>query len=113
MENKKDFVRKEWNIFNRIDENRMVDVSWNQTESGYYSAQIEVLAFERATVISDIANKISDSKLEFSSLSARKGKDHELIVDLTVEIKSIKELEKLIEKIKKIKHVYDVYRVEA
>ena len=96
-----------------IDENRMVDVSWNQTESGYYSAQIEVLAFERATVISDIANKISDSKLEFSSLSARKGKDHELIVDLTVEIKSIKELEKLIEKIKKIKHVYDVYRVEA
>ena len=24
MENKKDFVRKEWNIFNRIDENRMV-----------------------------------------------------------------------------------------
>ncbi len=96
-----------------IDENRIVDVSWNQTESGFYSAQIEVMAFERATVISDIANKISDSKLEFSSLSARKGKDHELIVDLTVEIKSIKELEKLIEKIKKIKHVYDVYRVEA
>ena len=24
LENKKDFVRKEWNIFNRIDENRMV-----------------------------------------------------------------------------------------
>ena len=34
LENKKDFVRKEWNIFNRIDENRMVFAVFGNRRGG-------------------------------------------------------------------------------
>ena len=96
-----------------IEKNRIIEVTWNSTENGRYSAEIEAQAMDKPNVIADIAGRINDSKLVLNSLNARAGKDGDLIVDIRVEIKSIADLEKLMDKLKRIKHVFDVYRVKA
>lgn len=96
-----------------IEKNRIIEVKWNSTENGRYTAEIEAQAMDKPNVIADIAGRINDSKLVLNSLNARAGKDGDLIVDIRVEIKSIADLEKLMDKLKRIKHVFDVYRVKA
>lgn len=96
-----------------IEKNRIIEVTWNSTENGRYTAEIEAQAMDKPNVIADIAGRINDSKLVLNSLNARAGKDGDLIVDIRVEIKSIADLEKLMDKLKRIKHVFDVYRVKA
>ncbi|MGO1579786.1 MAG: RelA/SpoT family protein [Peptoniphilaceae bacterium] len=92
---------------------RLVDVYWDKEEGANYNAQFEVRALDKVNVISDVANKINDSKLMLHSLNARKTKDGDLFLDIIVEIHSRDELVRLIEKIKKIENVLDAYRLKA
>ena len=97
-----------------LDENtRLIEVSWDTGDSDSYSAEIEVHALDKSNVISDVANRINDSKLTLLSLNARVTKDRDLFLDIIVEIKSVDELNKLMEKIKRINNVFNVYRVKA
>ncbi|MDO5713196.1 MAG: bifunctional (p)ppGpp synthetase/guanosine-3',5'-bis(diphosphate) 3'-pyrophosphohydrolase [Tissierellia bacterium] len=101
------------NIAQNDDKSRYIDVSWDTGESGSYSAEIEVRAVDKSNVIGDIANRINDSKVELTSLSAKTTKDNVLIINIILEIHNIEELGRLIKKLKKIKNVLEAYRVSA
>lgn len=101
------------NIVNLENDSRIIDVKWDKEEGASYSTEIEVKALDKSNVISDVANKINDSKLNLHSLSARTTKDSDLYLDLVVEISNKEELRSLIAKLKKIQNVIDVYRVKA
>lgn len=100
------------NVQGLEDDPRFIKVKWDTKEGDSYNAQFEVMAFDKAHVIGDIANKINDSKLNMTALNART-KDGDLYVTITVDIKSIDELSRVIEKIKKVENVIDVYRLKA
>ena len=78
-----------------------------------YNAEIEVRAFDKGNIISDVASKINDHKLKLHSLNARVNKEHDLYLDLVVEIKNKEELNQIIDKIKKIDNVIDAYRIKG
>lgn len=101
------------NMVNLDDKSRVIDVNWDKEEGASYNTEIEVRAVDKSNVISDVANKINDSKLNLHSLSARTTKDGDLFLDLVVEISDKEELRSLIAKLKKIKNVIDAYRVKA
>lgn len=101
------------NISQNTDLSRYMDVSWDLGDNNAYSAELEVKAAEKSNVIGELANKISDSKINMTSLTAKANKDHILIVNIIMEIHNIEELDRLIVKLKKIKNVYDVYRVNG
>lgn len=101
------------NMVNLDDKARVIDVNWDKEEGASYNTEIEVRALDKSNVISDVANKINDSKLNLHSLSARTTKDGDLFLDLVVEISDKEELRSLMAKLKKIKNVIDVYRVKA
>ncbi|MDO5715872.1 MAG: bifunctional (p)ppGpp synthetase/guanosine-3',5'-bis(diphosphate) 3'-pyrophosphohydrolase [Tissierellia bacterium] len=101
------------NVKNIKDDSRIVDVSWQNKDGENYEASIEVLALDKPNVITDIAMRINESKLNMTYLNAKSTKEGDAILDITVEITDIKELERLMEKIKRVTNVFDVFRVKA
>lgn len=101
------------NVLNNIEKSRIVEVSWQKEEGTSYEAAIEVRALDKPNVISDVANRINEAKLNMTSLNAKATRDGDTIVDIILEITNIDELERIIEKLKKVKNVFDVYRMKA
>ena len=101
------------NVLNNIEKSRIVEVSWQKEEGTSYEAAIEVRALDKPNVISDIANRINEAKLNMTSLNAKATRDGDTIVDIILEITNIDELDRIIEKLKKVKNVFDVYRMKA
>ncbi|MDO5041207.1 MAG: bifunctional (p)ppGpp synthetase/guanosine-3',5'-bis(diphosphate) 3'-pyrophosphohydrolase [Peptoniphilus sp.] len=101
------------NINNLVNSDKIVDVYWDTEEGASYSTEIEVRAFDKKNVISDVASKINDMNLYMHSLNARVNKDKDLYLDIVVDIKNKEDLDKILGKIKKISNVIDAYRVKG
>ena len=101
------------NMQDNVDPSRLVEVKWQSSYETSYSASIEIRAFDKPNVISDIANRVNDSKLSISYLNAKVVKNGDAVIDITVEITDSEELERLMEKLKRINNVLEVYRVKA
>lgn len=99
------------NIAQNDDKSRYLEVKWDTGENGQYTAQIEIQAMDKSTVIGDVANRINDSKLNLISLTAKNTKDHILFINVKVELHNIDELDLLIKRLKKLKSIYNAYRV--
>lgn len=99
------------NIAQNDDKSRYLEVKWDTGENGQYTAQIEIQAMDKSTVIGDVANRINDSKLNLVSLTAQNTKDHILFINVKVELHNIDELDLLIKRLKKLKSIYNAYRV--
>lgn len=99
------------NIAQNDDKSRYLEVKWDTGENGQYTAQIEIQAIDKSTVIGDVANRINDSKLNLVSLTAKNTKDHILFINVKVELHNIDELDLLIKRLKKLKSIYNAYRV--
>ncbi len=101
------------NIPKDLSDERYIDVEWDTGERGSYQVQIEVRALDKSTVIGDVANRINESKLPLTALTAKKTKDKLLVMTIQIEIHDTEELKSVLKKIKKIDHVIDVYRVKG
>ncbi len=99
------------NIAQNDDKSRYLEVKWDTGENGQYTAQIEIQAMDKSTVIGDVANRINDSRLNLVSLTAKNTKDHILFINVKVELHNIDELDLLIKRLKKLKSIYNAYRV--
>lgn len=98
---------------NNVEQARLVEVKWENSNATSYSASIEIRAFDKPNVIGDIANRVNESKLSISYLNAKVIKNGDAVIDITVEITDSEELERLMEKLKRINNVLEVYRVKA
>lgn len=101
------------NIVVAEDTERFIEVEWDDDKKSSYPAEIQIKATDRAGLLAEITQKITDSELGVLSLNARTGKDKIVLINMTLEIKDIEQLKDLIKKVKKIKNVMDVYRVTA
>lgn len=101
------------NIVVAEDTERFIEVEWDDDKKSSYPAELQIKATDRAGLLAEITQKITDSELGVLSLNARTSKDKIVLINMTLEIKDIEQLKDLIKKVKKIKNVMDVYRVTA
>lgn len=99
------------NIKNIFDNDRLIEVEWNNTKNIYYKVEIVIISLDQVGALADVAHIISESKLNLVGITAKTGKDKTFITNIIVEIKNIEELERLVNKIKALKGILDVYRV--
>jgi GTP pyrophosphokinase len=90
---------------------RFIDVEWDHGEQASYAAQIQVVASDKAGLLSQITQVISEVELTVSSLNAKTNKEGVAIINMTVEIKDVKQLDKMMKRIKSLAEVIDVYRM--
>ncbi len=95
---------------NLSDRDRLIEVSWYKAENIAYKAEITVVANERASLLLEITNVISESKIPLKAINARTTRDQIVIINLTLEIEDTENLEKIIKALKKVDSVFEVAR---
>ena len=91
--------------------NRLVEVSWNQSNITKFEAEIQIRGVDRKGIINDITHVIVVEKTSLNGINARKIRDNEMSINLLVEVENVDILVLLMKKIKSIPGIEDVYRV--
>jgi len=94
-----------------FDRARLTEVKWEGFEDSSYPVEIQVWAYDRPGLLSEVINLIGDFKTNIDAVNARATKNGIAIIDLILEISSKQHLENVMQKISKIKGIYDVKRV--
>ncbi|MCG1012927.1 bifunctional (p)ppGpp synthetase/guanosine-3',5'-bis(diphosphate) 3'-pyrophosphohydrolase [Tepidanaerobacter sp. GT38] len=94
-----------------FDRARLTEVKWEGFEDSCYPVEIQVWAYDRPGLLSEVINLIGDFKTNIDAVNARATKNGIAIIDLILEISSKQHLESVMQKISKIKGIYDVKRV--
>ncbi|MTI47783.1 RelA/SpoT family protein [Sporosalibacterium faouarense] len=90
---------------------RFIDVEWDNNKKTSYQAEIQLKGTDRAGLLTELTQLVTNADLAMTSLNARTNKEKLALINMTLEIKNIDELKNLMKKIKSIKGVIDVYRV--
>jgi GTP pyrophosphokinase len=91
-------------------DNRLIEVLWHGSQSGSYTSDITISAIDRPFLLSEITNIITEAKISMKALNARTTKDHQAILNISLQISNIEQLEKIINRIQKIKGVLEINR---
>ena len=99
------------NLDNEYFRNRLVEVSWENSNNAKFEAEIQIQAEDRRGIINDITHIVAIEKVSLNGINARKGKLNIVSVNLLVEVDSIETLTLLMKKVRAIPGVEDIYRV--
>ena len=89
---------------------RLIDVLWEDTKQELFLAHLKIVCNDRAGLLVDAANAMSDSKVSVKAINARTVKDNMAIIEASVEIRDTVQLDTLINKLKSVKDIIDVTR---
>jgi len=92
------------------EENRIIDVYWEEEEKASYNVDIEIEANDRIGLLSDILSAIANSKVNILAVNTKTGKDRIAIIYITLETKNLDELNNVIKNIRKVDSVFEVRR---
>ena len=92
------------------EENRIIDVYWEEEEKASYNVDIEIEANDRMGLLSDILKAIATSKVNILAVNTKTGKDRIAIIYITVETKNLDEFNNILKAIRKVDSVFEVHR---
>ena len=78
------------------DTERFIEVEWDFDKKVSYQAEIQIKATDRAGLLADITQRITDANLAVISLNARTSRNKVVFINLLLEIKDIEELREVI-----------------
>lgn len=94
------------------EENRKVEVSWGETQSTAYTAQIQIKSEDRNGLLSDIMEIITSTKTQLYAINAKTLKDGIAMINVKIKINDINHLKELMKSIKRLQGVREVYRTK-
>jgi guanosine-3',5'-bis(diphosphate) 3'-pyrophosphohydrolase len=92
------------------DQERIIDVAWDQDVQGTYPVDIEIVGADRVNFLTDIMNAISEMNLYLNAAKARTKKG-EAFINLTLEITHSDQIQLIFKRVKKVEGVQKIYRV--
>ncbi len=92
------------------DENRMIDVYWQDEVKSKYNVDLDIFANDRNGLLADIIRKTEDSKITLVAVKSKANKERIALTELTVEISNLEELNKLMKALRTVDSVYEVKR---
>ncbi len=91
---------------------RLIEVDWdNESESAKFVASVEVKAYDRSRLLSDVAMLFSSQHVNIISATTLTGSDRIARLRFEFEIADPSHLESLLREVRRIDGVYDAYRV--
>ena len=92
------------------EENRIIEVKWEEQEQVQYNVVIEVFANDRIGLLADVVKVISNTKVNIIGVNTKTDKDRIATIDITVETRNLEELNSILKAIRKVDSVYEVKR---
>lgn len=90
---------------------RLIDVDWSGECHSTYCVTIEVKAFDRTSLLRDVANALSTGSMNILACETRTGADHISVMRFDFELSDGTHLDVLLRTIRGIDSVYSAYRV--
>ena len=90
---------------------RIVDVQWEKESQELYSARVQINAFDRPNLVSDIISLINDLKIPLNAMNVETKKDGSVTLHLSLLIKDINLLEESLKRLRKLSNVSDAFRI--
>jgi GTP pyrophosphokinase len=94
----------------KTEKDRILEVEWSD-KHGVYIVELEVKAFDRSRLTTDVMDVIADTRIHINSIFSRATKNDLAIMNLKLEIKDMSKLQAVVERIQKVKDVLEVRRV--
>ncbi|HEY5563327.1 MAG TPA: bifunctional (p)ppGpp synthetase/guanosine-3',5'-bis(diphosphate) 3'-pyrophosphohydrolase [Clostridiaceae bacterium] len=92
--------------------NKIIEVSWGDSDSGDYLAQIQIKAEDRDGLLTEIMEIISETKIHLNAINGKTSKSGIAQISLKAKISNIEQLRDLMKKIKKLEGVNEVFRTK-
>ncbi len=92
---------------------RLVDIEWAPSADSTFVVSIQVEAFDRHRLLSDVTRMLSDERVSILSATVSTNRDRVAVSKFTFEMAEAKHLGHLLRAIRNIDGVYDVYRVHS
>ena len=92
------------------EDNRMIDVYWNDKLNSSYNAEIEVYANDRDGLLKDIIKQLESAKAKMMGINAKANKEGIVLIEINLELQNKEELDKVLKTLRNVYSVYDVKR---
>ena len=89
---------------------RLIEVEWDRGGTSSFLASIEVMAFDRASLLADVTRAVSEHHLNIVSSSSQTTPDRVSRMRFDVELADLAHLESLLGSLKRLDSVFDAYR---
>jgi guanosine-3',5'-bis(diphosphate) 3'-pyrophosphohydrolase len=89
---------------------RYLDVEWESGNTSSYLVDIQVEGKDRVGLLADIMATVSEMKTNISAVTARKTKQKNAVINMTVEIKDVPHMKAVMDRMKRVDGIIDVYR---
>jgi guanosine-3',5'-bis(diphosphate) 3'-pyrophosphohydrolase len=89
---------------------RLIEVEWDRGGAAFFLASIEVMAFDRASLLADVTRAVSEHHLNIVSSSSQTTPDRVSRMRFDVELADPSHLESLLSSLKRLDSVFDAYR---
>lgn len=90
---------------------RIIEVSWDEEAPASYQVEIEVKAFDRPHLTTDIMTTITETDTVINAVNARVLKNRMAKVNLKLEIHNVEHLYRVMQKVSHVSDVLEVHRV--
>src|SRR5699024_4959100 len=92
---------------------RMIDVEWAPTSKGLFLVNIQVEALDRAALLSDITQVLSEHHVNILSATVTTSHARLAISRFVFEMGDTTHLERVLNAVRRVDAVYDVYRANG
>ncbi len=90
---------------------RLIEVEWDHRSSGVFVATIEVVAFDRSRLLTDVSKVVSEHHLNIVGANTQTDVDRISRMRFDVELADTNHLESVMNSIRHLDAVYDAYRI--
>lgn len=95
---------------NQEEMERIIDVSWEVSQSENFHVGIEISAYDRSGMLMEIMATLSEMKVNIVNINARIDDAKTASISLTIEIKDLSQLSYVMTKLRRIRDVYSIQR---
>lgn len=90
---------------------RIVEISWGDSDSGVYPVDLSVHAFDRSGLIRDITSLLADDEANVTDLKTHTDKESmQVVMEISIEIQDLPTLSTVIAKLEQLSNVVSVRR---
>ncbi len=89
---------------------KLIDVNWAPTQSGVFLVEIQVEAFDRKNLLSDVTRVLAESHVNILAASMNTSRDRVALSKFAFEMGDPKYLDHVLNSVRRIDGVFDVYR---
>lgn len=94
-----------------VDKERIVDVAWTGKSTALFTVQIEVEALDRARLLTDVAQVLSDHHLNIISANVATSRERVAISTFSFEMADTSHLGAVLSAVRKVEGVYEARRI--